>query len=453
MMTFALAALFGLPTCTVGLLRSGADLFGTVRVGGITVSRDQEGVQALRAHADQWMQTVVTVHVGPYLARGTRQNFGVMLPLDSVQASLAGLGRSGNPLSDLVDLWTSRMGRGLDLPWQPELSRSTLAARLTEIRDKLERPPVPGALLANGSELPGTPGLSINVVGGMDRVSRALLSGASEVDLDVVRVAPQGVRAYRADQVGEGQFGYVLAEFSTKFRTGAAQSGRVHNIELAAKAIDGAVLEPGGELSFNARVGQRSYQRGFEAANEISNRRIVRGVGGGVCQVAATLHAAAFFAGLSLPEYRPHSRPAKYIEVGLDTMVAWPSQDMRIANVYPFPVRVRVNAAAGVLSVRLEGAGKPHPVEWSKQVLSRTRAGVQEVANPDLEPGQTQLIQDAIDGLTLLRKRTVYLPTGPKVEESVLRYPANDRIVAVSGSGEYSGSSLRIWREFGMEDF
>jgi hypothetical protein len=126
---------------------------------------------------------------------------------------------------------------------------------------------------------------------------------------------------------------------------------------------------------------------------------------------------------------------------------------MRIANVYPFPVRVRVNAAQGVLSVRLEGAGKPHPVEWSKQVLSRTRAGVQEVANPDLDPGQTQLIQEAIDGLTLLRKRTVYLPTGPKVEESVLRYPANDRIVAVSGSGEYSGSSLRIWREFGMEDF
>jgi vancomycin resistance protein YoaR len=399
------------------------------------------------------MQTVVTVHVGPYLARATRQHLGVSLPLEPVQASLGGLGRSANPLSDLLNLWVSRRPEGLDLPWQPELSRATLAARLSEIRDRLERPPVPGALLANGTELPGTPGLSINLVGAMDRLSHALLGGASEVDLDVLRVAPQGAVAYRSDQLSEGQFGYVLAEFSTKYRTSPAQAGRVHNIELAVKAIDGTVLEPAGELSFNARVGQRSYQRGFEAANEIANRRIVRGVGGGVCQVAATLHAAAFLAGFNLPEYRPHSRPAKYIEVGLDTMVAWPNQDMRIANVYPFPVRVRAFAASGLLTIRLEGAGKPHPVEWSKHVLARARAGVQEVPDPDLEPGQTQLIQEAIDGLTLLRKRTVYLPTGPKVEESVLRYPANDRIIAVSGSGQYSDSSWRALREVGMEDF
>jgi vancomycin resistance protein YoaR len=441
------------------LLYAGVDLFGTVRVGGTEVTRDSAGLASLRTRAEQWEQAVVTMHVGPYLARATRQHFGAKLSVEPIQDTLLSLGRTGNPLSDLVNLWVSRSA-GLDLPWQPELSRATLSDRLREVRDRLERPPVPGALLANGTELPGTPGLSINVVVALDRLSRALLRGASDVELDVLRIAPRQAVPYRRDQVadGQGQFGFVLSDFRTQYRTGRAQAGRIRNIELAVKAIDGVVLEPGGELSFNRTVGQRSYERGFEAANEIANRRIVRGVGGGVCQVAATLHAAAFLAGFALPEYRQHSRPAKYIEIGLDTMVSWPQQDMRIANVYPFPVRVRASALDGKLSVRLEGAGKAHPVEWSTQVLTRTRPGVQRVENPELQPGQTQLIQEAIDGLTVSRKRVVYLPTGPSVEEKVLRYPPNDRIIAVSrgsGDAEYSSSSssLRALQELGMEDF
>jgi vancomycin resistance protein YoaR len=438
-------------------MHAGVDLFGTVRVGGIQVTRDSAGLASLQARAEQWEQELVTVHVGPYLARATRQHFGAKLSVAQVQDTLMGLGSSGNPLSDLVNLWVSRSA-GLDLAWQPELSRATLAERLREIRDRLERPPVAGALLANGTELPGTPGLSINVVGAMDRLSRALLRGDSAVDLDVFRIAPQQAVPYRSELIaqGQGQFGFTLSEFQTQYRTGRAQAGRIRNIELAVKAIDGVVLEPAGELSFNKSVGQRSYERGFEAANEIMNRRIVRGVGGGVCQVAATLHAAAFLAGFALPEYRQHSRPAKYIELGLDTMVSWPHQDMRIANVYPFPVRVRATAHEGKLTVRLEGAGKAHPVEWSTQILSRVKPGVQRIENPDLAPGQSQLIQEAIDGLTVSRKRVIYLPTGPLVEEKLLRYPPNDRIIAVSGSGGdevYSSSSLRALQELGMEDF
>lgn len=450
-------AVFSVPLLIVVLLRAGVDLFGTVRVGGIPVERNADGMSDLQLHAERWMQTVVTVHVGPYLARATRRHFGAMLPLKPVRVSLLSLGRSGNPLADLVDLWTSR-GDGLNLPWQPELDRTTLTQRVQEIRDRLERPPVAGVLLANGAELPGTPGLSINIMSALDKLSRSLVRGDSDVKLDVLRIEPQAAIPYTRERARNGEYAYTLAEFTTKYRTGRARAGRVHNIELAVRAIDGYVLEPGAELSFNEVVGKRSYERGFEAANEIANRRIVRGVGGGVCQVAATLHAAAFLAGFALPEYRPHSRPAKYIELGLDTMVSWPQQDMRIANVYPFPVRVRASAEDGTLQVRLEGAGKAHPVEWSKQVLSRTRPGVQEVEDADLAPGERQLIQEAIDGVTLLRKRTIYLPSGPKVEESVLRYPPNDRIVAVGGDGfervgPYSGASLRALKELGLEDF
>jgi vancomycin resistance protein YoaR len=124
-------------------------------------------------------------------------------------------------------------------------------------------------------------------------------------------------------------------------------------------------------------------------------------------------------------------------------MVAWPNQDMRIANPYPFAVRVNATASNGVLQVRLEGSGKPHPVEWNTEILQRTRAGTQQVTDPSLARGQTQVIQEAIDGLTVRRTRTIYWPTGPKTEESILRYPANDRIVAMGRAGTATAAAAR----------
>jgi len=445
----------GLPLGLLILLWCGVNLFGTIRVGGVPVARTRAGVSVLESYSKRWMEGIVTVHIGPYVSRFTRERLGARLPVEPMQAGVLSLGRTGNPVADLMSFWASRRG-GLDMAWHAEISREILAERLQDLRGRLERPPVPGAVLPNGTELPGTPGLSINLMASIDRLSRALSTGASEASLDVMRVgAPSAVQYASGQQHGSGQFGYVMTEFSTKYRTGSGLSGRIRNIELAVQAINNAVLEPGGELSFNQTVGQRSYERGFEAANEIANRRIVKGVGGGVCQVAATLHAAAFFAGLALPDYRPHSRPAKYIELGLDAMVAWPSQDMRIANVYPFPVRVRASAVDGVITIRLEGAGKAHPVDWGKEVVSKTKASVQYVEDPSLDPGETQVLQEAIDGVTIRRRRIVQLPTGPQVEEQLLRYPPNDRIVAVSpGSGyatrRVSASALKA---LDMEDF
>lgn len=453
---YALGASFSLPIGLLLLLWCGVDLFGTIRVGGVPIARTAAGVGILTDYAKGWMESTVTVHVGPYVARFSRERLGASLPVGPMQAGVLSLGRTGNPVTDLMNFWVSRHG-GLDVPWHAEVSREALAERLQELRGRLERPPVPGALLPNGREMPGTPGLSVNLMGAMDRLSRALTTGASEVSLDVIRVAaPRPIQYASGQHYDSGQFGFVMSEFSTKYRTGSGLAGRIKNIELAVQAINGTVLEPGGELSFNQTVGQRSYERGFESANEISNRRIVKGVGGGVCQVAATLHAAAFFAGLSLPVYHPHSRPARYIEMGLDAMVAWPSQDMRIANVYPFPVRVRASAQNGQLTVRLEGAGKAHPVDWNKDVVSRTKASVQYVEDPSLAPGETRVLQEAIDGVAFRRRRVVQLPTGPQVEELLLRYPPNDRVVAVSPGSGHAGSyrvSASALKALDMDDF
>jgi vancomycin resistance protein YoaR len=448
LLSLALAAFAALAV----LLESGADFFGTIHVGGVIVSRDQAGVSALTTHAARWAQAPVTIHVGPYLAHATRGALGAQLSVAAVQARLLGLGRTGNVVRDIGDFWTSRRGT-LQLPWHVDIARDALSACMEDMRRKLERPPVPGALLADGSVLPGTPGLTINLLRVIEQMREGLSAGATDITVDALRIAPPDPVRYISGALNPGQFAEVLSQFETKYRTSGSAAGRARNIELAVQAIDGAVLEPGGELSFNEKVGERSYERGFETAKELSNRRVVDGVGGGVCQVAATLHAAAFLAGFALPEYRPHSRPARYIEVGLDTMVAWPSQDLRIGNVYPFPVRLRLTAHDGSLLVRLEGSGKAHPVEWSKEIVQRITAGVQRIDDPTLATGYTQLLQESIDGLVLHRRRTIYFPTGPSVEDVTLRYPPNDRIIAVGAGGTRTTSEQSAARALEMNDF
>ena len=63
----------------------------------------------------------------------------------------------------------------------------------------------------------------------------------------------------------------LIAKFSTYY--GDSSENRKHNVALAAKAIDGFVLPPEEEFSFNDTVGARTEERGYRtayiSANEI----------------------------------------------------------------------------------------------------------------------------------------------------------------------------------------
>jgi len=80
--------------------------------------------------------------------------------------------------------------------------------------------------------------------------------------------------------------GGVLASAAT---LADGTQARKENILLCALAIDGAVVFPGEEFSFNAVVGPRTAEEGYQNA---VNGRGVKVRGGGVAQVASTLYLA-----------------------------------------------------------------------------------------------------------------------------------------------------------------
>lgn len=404
--------------------------FRSARLGGERLPPTERLREALTERSLAWGQTEVVVHAGPYVARRSRQELGAALEVEPEVRWASSLGRSGNPLDDLATYWAAKQS-AIERAWMPVVDSATLATVLSGIRNQIERPPTPGTWARDGSLIAGIPGITINSVTAIELIKAALRRSATSVQVDTTAIKPPAPIHY--ETLGYTIFTKQLHAFETRYAFGNAAGGRRDNIEMAAQAIHGAVIPPGEVLSFNEVVGERSYERGYREAPELANGRVVDGIGGGICQVAATLHAAAFLAGFDVTEYQPHGRPVRYIDMGLDAMVAWPNKDLKIRNPYPFPVRIDSSAQQGVARVALYGAERPHPVEWKAEILERIPAGETTVAQPDVPPGEQRVVQEAIEGLVIERRRTLYLPTGAQSEVRTVRYPPNPKIVAVHG--------------------
>lgn len=154
----------------------------------------------------------------------------------------------------------------------------------------------------------------------------------------------------------------VRAEVSSFFTEFALSlPGRVHNIRLAAAALDGLLLDPGGEFSFNRAVGETGAAQGYQPAPVIVAGEIVEGVGGGVCQVSSTLYNAVLLAGLQVVERTAHSLAVSYVPPGRDAAVVYSWRDLRFLNNLGHGIWIRTFVKSDRLTIRLFGepaAGK-----------------------------------------------------------------------------------------------
>ncbi len=103
----------------------------------------------------------------------------------------------------------------------------------------------------------------------------------------------------------------------------SSEEDRNNNIRRALEIINGYVLQPGSQFSFNDVVGQRTEENGFFPAIEYAYGEHVMGVGGGVCQASTTIYQAAVCAGLRIVKREPHSDAVNYTEYGKDATVYW----------------------------------------------------------------------------------------------------------------------------------
>lgn len=85
------------------------------------------------------------------------------------------------------------------------------------------------------------------------------------------------------------------------------QENKVVNLGIAGPTLDRVLIKPGETLSFWNRVGQTTAEKGYLEGMQLSRGEVVRGVGGGLCQLANLLYWMALHTPLVVAERHHHS--------------------------------------------------------------------------------------------------------------------------------------------------
>ncbi len=85
------------------------------------------------------------------------------------------------------------------------------------------------------------------------------------------------------------------------------QENKVRNLKVACPTIDGILIKPGQTFSFWRQLGEATADKGYCEGMQLSRGEVVRGVGGGLCQLANMLYWMALHTPLEVTERHHHS--------------------------------------------------------------------------------------------------------------------------------------------------
>ena len=299
---------------------------------------------------------------------------------------------------------STHAGDPLELPLPIALDEATMFEVLADLKDSYDRRPRDArANPRTGEVVAHQDGRQLDVHSTLEAIREALDAGRSTVRA-VVREQP--ARRTEADLEGL-DMSAVLGSYETRYSTTAEARDRTFNLRVAAEKIDGLVVLPGETFDFNEAVGERSEANGFRPATVIAGGELTDGVGGGTCQVAGSLHAAVFFAGLPIEERAPHSRPSTYIFMGLDAVVSYPQLNFRFRNDLEFPVAIGFTMEGGVARAEIRGASLDRMVTLVRRVDDILPYDEREVPDDSLPAGVRVLRQRGVPGFRVTHWRII----------------------------------------------
>lgn len=152
------------------------------------------------------------------------------------------------------------------------------------------------------------------------------------------------------------------------------QAGKVQNLRVALRRLDGLEVAAGAIFSFWRQVGRTTARKGYARGRELREGCLVPNVGGGLCQLSNALYDAALGAGCEIVERHAHTRvvPGSLAEAGRDATVFWNYVDLRWRA--GAPLRLECFLTGDELVVRLRGGRAARPA-FVPSLVNIGRAG------------------------------------------------------------------------------
>lgn len=198
--------------------------------------------------------------------------------------------------------------------------------------------------------------------------------------------------------LGDKIFKETLSKYTTVFDS--SNTNRSSNIALAAKTINGIVLNPGETFSYNKIIGDTTKEKGYKLGGAYVGGKVVQAYGGGICQVSTTLYNAVLYANLEIVKRYNHSYAVSYVPAGRDATVSYGGKDFKFKNNRKYPVKIVANAKNGSISISIKGIKeeKEYEIELQSKVLSRTPCKVVYEETNTLPEGKQKVIQSGYNG-------------------------------------------------------
>ena len=279
------------------------------------------------------------------------------------------LGKTGNLLSDWITRWKAVI-YGDVVGVVPLYDRETLCTKVDELAVKYGQ----------------TPKEAMPVI--KDDGTVEFIEGVPYLVFDRPKLVEIPVTEEKMPMLTKERlknFNTVLGVYTTNF---GESPNRSRNIELAAEAIRGSVVDPGTVFSYNDATGERSPDKGYLEAPVIVNGKPQPGYGGGVCQVSTTLFNAVLLSGMEVTERSPHFSPASYVPIGQDATVSYGDLDFQFINNFKNPVYVYTKYEPGAVTCWIIGAREDKPEE--SRVLLEYSGAIGFNTQEKVDPVQTE---------------------------------------------------------------
>ena len=306
------------------------------------------------------------------------------------------------------------------------LDRQKSIDALVGLKQKYGRAAVSARVdLESRQVVPEQLGYGMNVYESLGALEEGARGGKREIALPGGTIEPAVTRA----KLGNLDVGHVMGWFETHFPV--AEKDRNHNLRVAAEKVNGHIIMPGEEFSFNKVVGERTERQGYRVAHVIEAGEMIDGLAGGSCQVSSTLHGAAWFAGLDIVFSRPHSRPSAYVTMGMDATVVYPTTDLVLKNPYDFPVAIRYVVARG--TARVESLGKERPwekVSFERDIKKEVPYDTITREDDSMPVGSMIVEQVGFPGYEIIRRRSFFKDgQAVKTQKWDIKYPPTTEYV------------------------
>ena len=255
---------------------------------------------------------------------------------------------------------------------RPSIDGPRLLAAIRAAGPGIERTPVDATVrLVAGAPrlLPAVIGSKIDVQSTPASFLTALTSPGRTATITTAQVAPKVTTAMAK---GWG----IKEEISTFTTHFSFNPPRTNNIKIAVRTLNDTLVRPGGAFSLNETLGQRTPAKGYQQAPVINAGRLVKDYGGGVSQVSTTTFNAAFFSGVRIEQYTPHSFYISRYPEGREATVSWPDVDQKWTNDTGFGILIKAYVSGNDLTVTFFGTKT-----WDVEAVKGPRRNVVQPKN------------------------------------------------------------------------